>query len=96
MNKRAIFGISYVMSVLSSVIAAVLFAWPWLRTMDGEGSDLASGATQGPPFYWAELFDSRDCLQFFAESMGIASWVRTGEQRHLGRRSRVDIQFGEP
>ena len=36
MNTRAIFGISFVMSLLSSVIAAVLFAWPWLRTMDGE------------------------------------------------------------
>jgi hypothetical protein len=36
MNPRAIFGISTAMSLLSSVVAAVLFAWPWLRTANSE------------------------------------------------------------
>jgi hypothetical protein len=31
MNPRAIFGISTLMSLLASVVAATLFAWPWLR-----------------------------------------------------------------
>ena len=36
MNARAIFGLSIVMSLLSSIVAAVLFAWPWLRVSNGE------------------------------------------------------------
>ena len=36
MNTRAIFGISFGMSLLSSIVAAVLFAWPALRTMPGQ------------------------------------------------------------
>src|ERR1700691_2960837 len=36
MNTRAIFGISTLMSLMSSIVAATLFAWPWLRVMNGE------------------------------------------------------------
>ena len=36
MNPRAIFGLSALMSLVSSIVAAVLFAWPWLRTGNGE------------------------------------------------------------
>jgi hypothetical protein len=36
MNTRAIFGISFFMSLVSSIIAAALFAWPWLRVANGE------------------------------------------------------------
>ena len=36
MNTRAIFGINVLMSFLSSVMAAALFAWPWLRTANLE------------------------------------------------------------
>jgi hypothetical protein len=32
MNARAAFGLSILMSLLSSAVVAVLFAWPWLRT----------------------------------------------------------------
>jgi len=35
-NPRAIFGLSTLMSLVSSLVAAVLFAWPWLRTSSGE------------------------------------------------------------
>ena len=35
MNPRAIFGLSTLMSLVSSFVAAVLFAWPWLRTGNG-------------------------------------------------------------
>jgi len=31
MNARAAFGLSVLMSLLSSIIVAILFAWPWLR-----------------------------------------------------------------
>lgn len=34
MNPRAAFGLSILMSLASSIVAAVLFAWPWLRTRD--------------------------------------------------------------
>ncbi|MGH9455499.1 MAG: hypothetical protein ACRD2O_16180 [Terriglobia bacterium] len=36
MNPRAAFGLSILMSLLSSIVVAVLFAWPWLRTTNGE------------------------------------------------------------
>ena len=36
MNGRFAFGLSALMSLVSSVVAAVLFAWPWLRTGNGE------------------------------------------------------------
>ena len=36
MNTQAIFGISALMSLLSSVVLATLFAWPWLRAMNAE------------------------------------------------------------
>ncbi len=32
MDPRVIFGISVLMSLLSSTVAAALFAWPWLRS----------------------------------------------------------------
>jgi hypothetical protein len=32
MNSRAVFGLSILMSLLSSITVAVLFAWPWLRS----------------------------------------------------------------
>ena len=31
MNTRAAFGLSILMSLLSSIVVAILFAWPWLR-----------------------------------------------------------------
>jgi hypothetical protein len=34
MNARAAFGLSILMSLLSSTVFAVLFAWPWLRASD--------------------------------------------------------------
>src|SRR5262245_49405741 len=34
MDPRALFGISVLMSFVSSVVAAMLFVWPWLRTMN--------------------------------------------------------------
>ncbi|PWT90612.1 MAG: hypothetical protein C5B55_09445 [Blastocatellia bacterium] len=34
MDPRAVFGISILMSLVSSVIIVMLFAWPWLRTMN--------------------------------------------------------------
>ena len=36
MNSPAIFGLSFLMSLLSSIVVAVLFAWPWLRTSNRE------------------------------------------------------------
>jgi hypothetical protein len=36
MNTRAIFGISAFMSLVSSLVAATLFAWPLLRVANGE------------------------------------------------------------
>lgn len=35
MNSRAIFGLSILASLTGSIVAAWLFAWPWLRTADG-------------------------------------------------------------
>lgn len=35
MNARATFGISALMSLISSILAATFFAWPWLRTLTG-------------------------------------------------------------
>ncbi len=32
MNSRAAFGLSILMSLVSSIVVAALFAWPWLRT----------------------------------------------------------------
>ena len=34
MNARAAFGLSIFMSLLSSIVAAMLFVWPWLRVID--------------------------------------------------------------
>ena len=34
MNARAAFGLSILMSLLSSIVIAILFAWPWLRASD--------------------------------------------------------------
>jgi hypothetical protein len=34
MNPRLAFGLSILMSLLSSIVLSVLFAWPWLRTHD--------------------------------------------------------------
>ena len=34
MNARAAFGLSILMSLLSSIVVAVLFVWPWLRATD--------------------------------------------------------------
>jgi hypothetical protein len=36
MNSSAAFGLSILMSLLSSIVVAVLFAWPWLRTRNRE------------------------------------------------------------
>src|SRR5260221_14346723 len=36
MNSSAAFGLSILMSLLSSIVVAVLFAWPWLRTSNRE------------------------------------------------------------
>ena len=34
MNPRAVFGLSILMSLLSSIVVAVLFVWPQLRIID--------------------------------------------------------------
>lgn len=34
MNARAAFGLSILMSLLSSIVVAIFFAWPWLRSSD--------------------------------------------------------------
>lgn len=34
MKPRAAFGLSILMSLLSSIFVAVLFVWPWLRVLD--------------------------------------------------------------
>lgn len=34
MNARAAFGLSILMSLLSSIAVGILFAWPWLRASD--------------------------------------------------------------
>lgn len=34
MNARVAFGLSIFMSVVSSIVIAILFAWPWLRASD--------------------------------------------------------------
>jgi hypothetical protein len=36
MNTRAAFGLSILMSLLSSAIVAVLFVWPWVRVNSSE------------------------------------------------------------
>src|SRR5271169_7202222 len=36
MNPRTIFGISVLMSLLSSVVVAIVFVWPWLWTTTHE------------------------------------------------------------
>ena len=38
MNPQAVFGISILMSFVSSIIIAKLFVWPWLRTMNRSDS----------------------------------------------------------
>jgi hypothetical protein len=35
MNARAAFGLSILMSLVSSTVVALVFAWPWLRAGDG-------------------------------------------------------------
>ena len=35
MNDQAIFGINVLMSLISSVVIARLYIWPWLRTISG-------------------------------------------------------------
>ena len=34
MNPRAAFGLSILMSLLSSIVVAAVFMWPWLRALD--------------------------------------------------------------
>ena len=34
MNARTAFGLSILMSLLSSIVVAILFVWPWLRASD--------------------------------------------------------------
>src|SRR5262245_40583214 len=34
MDPHAVFGISILMSFISSILVATLFVWPWLRTMN--------------------------------------------------------------
>lgn len=36
MNARAALGLSVLLSLLSSIVAAVLFVWPWLRASHGQ------------------------------------------------------------
>lgn len=36
MNPRAAFGLSILMSLISSIMVAVLFLWPWLRGINKE------------------------------------------------------------
>ncbi|MGB6431313.1 MAG: hypothetical protein WBF06_12075 [Candidatus Acidiferrales bacterium] len=36
MNPRAAFGLSILMSLLSSILVALLFVWPWLRASNTE------------------------------------------------------------
>ncbi len=36
MKPRAVFGLSILMSLLSSIVVALLFVWPWLRTINSE------------------------------------------------------------
>jgi hypothetical protein len=36
MTPRAVFGLSTLMSLLSAITVAVLFAWPWLRNINTE------------------------------------------------------------
>jgi hypothetical protein len=36
MNPRATFGLSVLMNLVSSIMVAALFAWPWLRTINSE------------------------------------------------------------
>jgi len=35
MNARAAFGLSVLMSLVSSIVVALVFVWPWLRASDG-------------------------------------------------------------
>ncbi len=34
MNRRLAFGLSILMSLLSSIVLSILFVWPWLRTLN--------------------------------------------------------------
>lgn len=36
MNPRAVFGLSILMSLTSSIVVAVSFVWPWLRAINEE------------------------------------------------------------
>jgi len=36
MNPRAVFGLSTLMSLVSSIVLAVLFVWPWVGTTSSE------------------------------------------------------------
>ena len=36
MNPRAVFGLSILMSLVSSIVVAALFAWPWFRSINIE------------------------------------------------------------
>ena len=36
MNPRVAFGLSILMSLISSIVATALFVWPWLRAMNSE------------------------------------------------------------
>lgn len=36
MKPRAAFGLSILMSLISSIVIALLFVWPWLRTINSE------------------------------------------------------------
>jgi hypothetical protein len=36
MNPRAVFGLSVLLNLFSSIVATTLFAWPWLRAINNE------------------------------------------------------------
>ncbi|MGE5301658.1 MAG: hypothetical protein ACM3MB_11980 [Acidobacteriota bacterium] len=36
MNQRAAFGLNILMSLLSSIVVALFFVWPWLQTSNAE------------------------------------------------------------
>ena len=76
MKVFAIFGISTLMSFVSSGVIAALYAWPRLNNHEPRtGSRRVGGAPHVSPFHWPQLPGARCCLSVAADSLLVARRV---------------------
>ncbi len=107
MNARAIFGLSILMTSLSSIVIATLFAWPWLETVNrGKALLCLVAPAYVSPLHWTQLPDAWSCFRSAAENVGSTCRVRrfrsgsschrsyagTGFQDFVGRCGGMGIQ----